>query len=113
MANTKAVTDSTFAAEVIRREGLTLVDFWAPWCAPCRAVAPVLEQIAQDYVGRVEVVKLDVDHSPTTAAQYRIRSIPAILLFKDGEPVDGVVGAVPRAQLAWMIDSHLETGVSG
>jgi thioredoxin 1 len=110
MANTKAVTDSTFTAEVIRREGLTLVDSWAPWCGPCRAVAPALEQLAQDYAGRVEVVKLDVDENPSTAAQFRIRSIPAILLFRDGRPVDSVVGAVPRAQLARMIDSHLGAG---
>jgi thioredoxin 1 len=111
MANMRAVTDSTFTAEVIRREGLTLVDFWAPWCGPCRAVAPVMEQLAQDYAGRVEVVKLDIDENPTTAAQFRIRSIPAILLFKDGQPVDGAVGAAPRALFARMIDSHLGAGV--
>jgi thioredoxin len=90
------VTDATFAAEVERTPGLVVVDFWAVWCGPCRAVAPVIERLAEDYRGRVKVVKLDTDANPATAARFGIRSIPTILLFRNGQPVDGVIGADPR-----------------
>jgi thioredoxin 1 len=90
------VTDATFAAEVERTPGLVVVDFWATWCGPCRAVAPVIERLAEDYRGRVKVVKLDTDANPATAVRFGIRSIPTILLFRNGEPVDGVIGADPR-----------------
>lgn len=102
-----SVTDASFADEVEAASGLVVVDFWAPWCGPCRAVAPVIEQLAQEYAGRVRFAKLNVDESPRTAARYGIRSIPTIGVFRDGEPVDGVVGAVPRQQLAGMIEQHL------
>jgi thioredoxin len=92
----RQVTDATFAAEVEQASGLVLVDFWAPWCGPCHAVAPVLERLAADYQGRVKVVKLDTDANQATAVRYNIRSIPAMLLFKDGKPVDMVIGADPR-----------------
>jgi thioredoxin 1 len=84
-----------------------LVDFWAPWCMPCRAVAPVVEQLASDYTGRLKVGKLNVDENPETAAAYGIRSIPTLALFRDGVPVEGVLGAVPKAQLEQMIRNHL------
>jgi thioredoxin 1 len=90
------VTDASFAEEVEHAPGLVLVDFWAEWCGPCRAIAPVIERLAEDYQGRVKVVKLDTDANPATAARFNIRSIPTILLFKDGQPVDGVIGADPR-----------------
>jgi thioredoxin 1 len=101
------LTDANFATEVESAEGLVLVDFWAPWCMPCRIVGPVVEQLAEEYSGRVKVGKLNVDESPATAAAYAIRSIPTLALFKDGEPVEGVLGAVPRAQLQKMIQQHL------
>jgi thioredoxin 1 len=104
------LTDANFALEVESAEGLVLVDFWAPWCMPCRVVAPVVEQLAEEYSGRVKVGKLNVDESPSTAAAYAIRSIPTLALFKDGEPVEGVLGAVPRAQLQKMIQQHLPAG---
>ena len=90
------VTDATFAAEVEQADGLVVVDFWATWCGPCRAVAPVIEKLAEDYAGRVKVRKLDTDANQATAMRYNIRSIPTILLFKGGKPVDVVVGADPR-----------------
>ena len=90
------VTDATFAAEVEQADGLVVVDFWATWCGPCLAVAPVIERLAQDYHGKVKVLKLDTDESPATAQRFGIRSIPTILLFRDGKPVDGVIGADPR-----------------
>lgn len=90
------VTDATFAAEVEQADGLVLVDFWATWCGPCLAVAPVIEKLAEDYAGRVKVRKLDTDANQATAVRYKIRSIPTILLFQGGKPVDVVVGADPR-----------------
>ncbi len=90
------VTDANFAAEVEQADGLVLVDFWATWCGPCRAVAPVVEKLAEDYAGRVKVRKLDTDANQATAMRYNIRSIPTILLFKGGKPVDVVIGADPR-----------------
>jgi len=83
------------------------VDFWAVWCGPCRIVAPVVEQLAAEYRGRVKVAKLDVDSNPETAMRYNIRSIPSILFFKDGRHVDTVVGAVPKPYLRSKIEEHL------
>jgi thioredoxin 1 len=90
------VTDATFATEVEEASGLVLVDFWATWCGPCRAVAPVIERLAEDYRGKVKVLKLDTDENQATAARLNIRSIPTILFFKGGKVVDGVIGADPR-----------------
>ena len=100
-------TDANFAAEVEGGAGVTVVDFWAPWCGPCRFVGPVIEQLAAEYEGRVRVGKLNVDENPQTAARYGIRSIPTIGIFKDGEPVDGVVGAAPKATLAAALEKQL------
>jgi len=102
-----AVTDDTFAEVIEGHEGLSLVDFWAIWCGPCRMVAPVIEQLAKDYEGRVQFGKLDVDANQQTAFKYSIRSIPSILFFKDGKHVDTVVGAVPKAYLDRKIQEHL------
>jgi thioredoxin 1 len=113
MSTIALVTDDTFAAEVLRADGPVLVDFWAPWCGPCRAVAATLEQVAQDYAGRVQVKKLNVDENPRTARAYGIRSIPTVALFRNGELVDGVVGVAPRAHFGEMLDRQLATPVAG
>lgn len=102
------LTEERFTQDVEGGSGLTVVDFWAPWCGPCRMVAPMIEQLAEEYAGRVTFAKLNVDEAPGTAGKYGIRSIPTIGLFKDGEPVDGVVGVVPQEQLATLIDKHLD-----
>lgn len=96
MSEKLQVTDATFASEVEQAKGVVVVDFWATWCGPCRAVAPVIEKLAEDYAGKVKVVKLDTDANQATAMRFNIRSIPTILLFKDGQVVDGVIGADPR-----------------
>jgi len=105
--NVKVFTDGNFGPEVEEATGLVVVDFWAPWCGPCRMVAPIIEQLATEYEGRVTFGKLNVDESPEVAARYGIRSIPTIGIFKDGEPVDGVIGAVPRQYLAAAIEKQL------
>jgi len=96
------LTDATFDAEV-RKPGLLLVDFWAAWCGPCLRVAPVLEQIARERAGTMRLGKLNVDENPRTAMRFQVMSIPMLLLFKDGRLVDGIVGAVPRAQIEFAI----------
>ncbi len=105
--NVKVLTDAGFAADVENASGVVVVDFWAPWCGPCRMVAPVIEQLATEYAGRVTFGKLNVDENPMVAARYGIRSIPTIGIFKDGEPVDGVIGAVPKQHLAKAIEKHV------
>jgi thioredoxin 1 len=104
---TVAVTDATFAAEVTGAKGLVMVDFWAEWCGPCRAIAPTLEALATDYDGKVKVTKLDVDHNQETAAKFNVRSIPMIAFFKDGQHIDTIVGAVPRPAFEAKIKQHL------
>lgn len=101
------VTDSTFKEEVLDSELPVLVDFWAPWCGPCRMVAPVVEEIAEQYANQVKVVKLNTDENPSVASQYGIRSIPTLMIFKGGQKVDMVVGAVPKTTLASTLEKHL------
>lgn len=105
--NTLAVTDSSFSSEVEQARGLVLVDFWATWCGPCQIVAPVLDQLAQQYAGKAKVTKLDVDNNQRTAMRFNVRSIPSILFFKDGKHVDTVVGALPKASIESKIQQHL------
>jgi thioredoxin 1 len=105
-ANVVEVTDQNFQ-EVTGAPGLSMVDFWAVWCGPCRIVAPIVEQLADEYAGKVTVGKLDVDSNQRTATQYNVRSIPTILFFKEGKVVDQVIGAVPRAALESKIKQHL------
>jgi thioredoxin 1 len=102
-----AVTDATFAAEVEKADGLVLVDFWATWCGPCVAIAPVIEKLAEDYAGKVKVLKLDTDANQQTAMRFNIRSIPTMLLFKNGKVVDTIIGADPR--LRTVLDGKIAT----
>lgn len=102
-----AVTDSTFQSEVEQHPGLVVVDFWAEWCGPCRVIAPVLEQLATDYGGKLKVAKVDVDQSQQTAMRFNVRSIPTLMFFKNGTRVDTVIGSMPRAHLVGKIDQHL------
>jgi len=101
------VKDSTFEEEVLKAAEPVLVDFWAEWCGPCRMMAPVLEQIAQTYSGRMKVAKLNVDENPASAGAYGIMSIPTLILFKDGEVVERLVGFRPRLELERLIDAKL------
>lgn len=106
MSNAVELTDATFANEVENHQGLAVVDFWAPWCGPCRIVGPVLDELAGEYAGKAKVAKVDVDHNQSLAQKYGVRSIPLILFFKDGKVVDQVLGAVPKAQLAAKFQQH-------
>ena len=107
MSSAPAVTDASFKGEVLESDVPVLVDFWAPWCGPCRMVAPVVEEIAEQYEGQVKVVKLNTDENPQIASQYGIRSIPTLMIFKDGQRVDMVVGAVPKTTLANTLEKYL------
>ena len=106
--NVVEITDANFS-DVTGQPGLSMVDFWAVWCGPCRMVAPIVEQLADDYAGQVTVGKLDVDNNQRSAAQFNVRSIPTILFFKDGKMVDQVIGAVPRPALESKIKQLLGT----
>jgi thioredoxin 1 len=107
MSAAAQVTDSTFKQEVLDSEVPVLVDFWAPWCGPCRMVAPVVDEIAEQYTGQVKVVKVNTDENPSVASQYGIRSIPTLMIFKGGQRVDMVVGAVPKTTLANTLEKYL------
>jgi thioredoxin 1 len=107
MSNAVAVSDETFQAEIEQHKGLAVVDFWAEWCGPCRMIAPSLDALAKEYSGRAKVTKLDVDSNQKTAMKYNIRSIPAVLFFKDGKLVDQVIGAVPKQHLDTKFRQHV------
>ncbi len=108
MGFVKEVTDETFADEVEGSAGVAMVDFWAAWCGPCRLVSPIVDQLAQEYEGKVKVAKVDVDSSQRTAVRFNVRSIPSVLFFKDGQHVDTVVGAAPKGALEAKIKEHLD-----
>jgi thioredoxin 1 len=106
MGQTLAVTDDDFATSIEGHKGLAVVDFWATWCGPCRMIAPIMEELAVKYDGQVKITKLDVDSNPKSAARFGVRSIPTILFFKDGQVVDQVIGAVPKAALEAKVAQH-------
>ena len=108
MAEPIPLSDDVFDAEIGEHDGLAVVDFWAAWCGPCHMIAPLIEQVAEEYDGKVKVGKLDVDANQRTAMRFNVRSIPTVLLFKNGEHVDTLVGAVPKAKLVERIEAHLE-----
>ena len=109
MASNDVVTleDGTFDAEVLKSDIPVLVDFWAVWCGPCKAIAPVVEQIAKDWKGKVKVAKMDIDHNQKVAQQFNIRSIPTLLVFKGGRVVDTIIGAVPKSKLVDAVTKHV------
>jgi thioredoxin 1 len=96
MGNVREVTDNAFAQAVLQATPPVLVDVWADWCGPCKAIAPIVETLAREYEGRLKVMKLDVDANPRTASAYRVQSLPTVLVFKDGKPAERIVGAVPK-----------------
>lgn len=106
MAKPMEVTDATFQDEVEKHDGLTIVDFWATWCGPCRMVAPILDQLSQEYDGKVKITKLDVDSNIQTATRFNVRSIPTLLFFKDGKVVDQIIGAVPKSAIEGKMQQH-------
>ena len=106
MSKPLVVTDDTFEQEILESDKLTVVDFWAPWCAPCFMIAPVMEELAEAYDAEVKFTKVDVDQHQKYAGQLGIRSIPTILYFKDGKVVDNVIGAVPKGQIEDKIKEH-------
>ena len=106
-AQVTPITDKIFDEEVLESNTFVLVEFYAPWCGPCRMVAPVVDEIAEQYAGRVKVVKVNADENPQTVSQYNIRSVPTLMLFKKGQKVDQIIGAVPKATLVDFIEKHL------
>ena len=107
MAKPREVTDSNFEQEVLKADKPVLVDFWAPWCGPCRMVGPLVEELADEYKGRVKVVKVNTDENVDTIVHYGVQSIPTLVLFKNGKPLDHVVGFRPKSELQRLLDEAL------
>jgi thioredoxin 1 len=103
----REATTATWDQEVLGADGLVMVDFWAVWCGPCRMIAPTVEELAKEYEGKLKVFKLNTDDNPDIASRYKIMGIPTIMFFKNGEKLDQLVGAVPKAQLKSKIDQYL------
>lgn len=101
------VTDASFEAEVLKSDKPTLIDFWASWCAPCKAIAPIVDELATEFEGKIKIAKMNVDENPMTPSKFGVRGIPTLILFKDGKIVDQKVGAVPKGQLADMLKKSL------
>ena len=107
MSSATAVTDASFEQDVLKSDVPVLVYFWAPWCGPCRMVAPIVDEISKEFEGKIKVFKLNTDENPNVASQYGIRSIPTLMIFKAGQKVDTVVGAVPKTTLSSTISKYL------
>ncbi len=107
MSKTVELTDGNFEQEVLNSDQPVLVDFWAEWCGPCRMIGPVVEEMAGEYDGKAKIGKVNVDTNPEVSVKYGIRSIPALLIFKNGEVVDQIIGAVPKTQLSKQLDAQL------
>ena len=107
MAHPIEITDDTFTDEVVNSDTPVLVDFWAEWCGPCKMIAPIVEELAEEFDGKIKFTKLDVDSNPQSAMNFGIRGIPTLLIFDDGKPVDQVVGAVPKSVLKKRLEAAL------
>jgi thioredoxin 1 len=102
-----AISDASFETEVVNAKSPVLVDFWAEWCGPCRMIAPILEKIADEYSESLKITKLDVDHNPETAMKFGVQSIPTLILFKDGQPVERIIGYLPKERMLQKIRPHI------
>jgi thioredoxin 1 len=107
-----AISDASFENEVAKAEKPVLVDFWAEWCGPCRMIAPVLEKLADEYADSLKIAKLDVDRNPETMLKFGVQSIPTMILFKDGEPVERLVGYMPKERLLGRIKPHIQSAAT-
>jgi thioredoxin 1 len=105
--NVQTFTDGNFEDSVIKANGMVLVDFWAEWCGPCKRLGPTIDQLATDYAGKVTIGKLNVDDNPNTAFKFQIRGIPAVLLFKNGQVVESVIGLAPKEDFQKVLDKHI------